>query len=201
MPVPQRVRRLIAVLGSASIVVAGSALAAEQQPADTTPAKPVAAPAPSTTTAPQLIEAAPGQQPPIEIQLTADHQGFDLLANRFVAEGNVKLILAGGRLLADRVEYESSTRTLYAKGRLRFQRGNQYLQATKLRYSLIENSGEIDDVYGVLDLDSAALDLDPSQPPSAPLLPLSYWQEVAAPSCSRARCGRNICWGWGSTDG
>ena len=186
MPVPQRVRRLIAVLGSASIVVAGSALAAEQQPADTTPAKPVAAPSPSTTTAPQLtapqlIEAAPGQQPPIEIQLTADHQGFDLLANRFVAEGNVKLILAGGRLLADRVEYESATRTLYAKGRLRFQRGNQYLQATKLRYSLIENSGEIDDVYGVLDLDSAALDLDPSQPPSAPLLPLSYWQEVAAP--------------------
>ena len=117
----------------------------------------------------------------MEIELTADSQGFDLLANRFVAVGNVKALLAGGRLLADRIEYESATRTLYASGRVRFQRGSQYLQASKLRYSLIENSGEIDEVYGVLDLDSAALDLNPSEPPSEPLLPLSYWERTAPP--------------------
>lgn len=179
MPVPQ-LRRLIAVLGSASIVAVGSSARAAEPVTATAPA-PSAAPAPAATPAPSLIEATPGQKPPIEIELTADSQGFDLLANRFVAVGHAKVILAGGRLLADRIEYESATRTLYASGRIRFQRGNQYLQASKLRYSLIENSGEIDEVYGVLDLDSAALDLNPSQPPAAPLLPLSYWSAPAAP--------------------
>lgn len=143
------------------------------------------APQPSPSTQPSqeasLIEATPSQRPPVEIELTADSQGFDLLANRFVAVGNVKALLAGGRLLADRIEYESATRTIYASGRVRFQRGSQYLQASKLRYSLIENSGEIDEVYGVVDLDSAALDLNPSETPSQPLLPLSYWQSAAAP--------------------
>jgi hypothetical protein len=163
-------------MGSASIVLAGSAHAAEQTPV--APGQATAARAEANS---QLIEPTPGQKPPIEIQLSADSQGFDLLANRFVAVGNVTMTLAGGRMLADRVEYESGTRTLYASGRIRFQRGSQYLQASKLRYSLIENSGEIDEVYGVLDLDSAALDLNPSQPPSAPLLPLSYWDAAVAP--------------------
>jgi hypothetical protein len=184
VPVPQRVRRLIAVLGSASIVAVGSGVrAAEPSQAPTTDRIPAAAPTAS------LIEATPGQKPPIEIELTADSQGFDLLANRFVAVGNAKVVLAGGRLLADRIDYESATRTLYASGRIRFQRGNQYLQATKLRYSLIENSGEIDEVYGVLDLDSAALDLNPSQPPAAPLLPLSYWSAPAPPFDADLRFG------------
>ncbi|MGA0021105.1 MAG: DUF3769 domain-containing protein [Vulcanococcus sp.] len=173
MPLPQRVRFLIAVLGSASIWAVGSGVRAEDRPQPPTPDQ-----AASTTPPASLIEATPSQKPPIEIELTADSQGFDILANRFVAVGNVKVILAGGRLLADRIEYESATRTLYASGRIRFQRGNQYLQASKLRYSLIENSGEIDEVYGVLDLDSAALDLNPSQPPAAPLLPLSYWSQA-----------------------
>ena len=179
MPFPQ-LRRLIAVLGSASIVAVGSSARAAEPVTGSTPTPP-AAPAPAATPAPSLIEATPGQKPPVEIELTADSQGFDLMANRFVAVGNAKVILAGGRLLADRIEYESATRTIYASGRIRFQRGNQYLQATKLRYSLIENSGEIDEVYGVLDLDSAALDLNPSQPPAAPLLPLSYWSTAAPP--------------------
>ncbi|MBV2351977.1 DUF3769 domain-containing protein [Synechococcus sp. HK05] len=170
---------MIAVLGSASIVMGGHAVAAESSARDPGPSPLAAA---SSDDAPSgLIEATPAQRPPIEIELSADHQGFDLLANRFVATGNVKVILAGGRLLADRLEYESATRTIYASGRIRFQRGNQYLQASKLRYSLIENSGDIDEVYGVLDLDSAALDLNPSQPPSAPLLPLSYWTAPVAP--------------------
>ena len=181
MPVPQRIRRLIAVLGSASILIGGNAVAAEQ--AQTTPAPESSdqPKAPVAASSSGLIEATPAQSPPLDIELSADSQGFDLLANRFVALGNAKVILAGGRLLADRIEYESATRTIYASGRVRFQRGNQYLQASKLRYSLIENSGEIDEVYGVLDLDSAALDLNPSETPAAPLLPLSYWSAALPP--------------------
>jgi hypothetical protein len=167
---------LIAVLGSASIAMGGHAVAAEQPAPAPIPATPPSEGEPSG-----LIEATPAQRPPIEIELSADHQGFDILANRFVATGDVKVILAGGRLLADRLEYESATRTIVASGRVRFQRGNQYLQASRLRYSLLENSGEIDEVYGVIDLDSAALDLNPSQSPSAPLLPLSYWTAPLPP--------------------
>jgi hypothetical protein len=167
---------LIAVLGSASIAMGSHAVAAEQPAPAPIPATPTSEGEPSG-----LIEATPAQRPPIEIELSADHQGFDILANRFVATGDVKVILAGGRLLADRLEYESATRTILASGRVRFQRGNQYLQASRLRYSLIENSGEIDEVYGVIDLDSAALDLNPSQSPSAPLLPLSYWTAPLPP--------------------
>ena len=181
MPVPQRVRRLIAVLGSASVLIGGHAVAAEQSSDPAAPAAYGKPAIPEASPATGLIEATPAQKPPIDIELSADDQGFDLLANRFVAVGNVKVILAGGRLLADRIEYESATRTIYASGRVRFQRGNQYLQASKLHYSLIENSGEIDEVYGVLDLDSAALDLNPSETPAAPLLPLSYWSAALPP--------------------
>jgi len=34
--------------------------------------------------------------------LSADHQGFDMLSNRFVATGNVRVMLSGGRMLARR---------------------------------------------------------------------------------------------------
>ena len=111
----------------------------------------------------------------------ADSQGFDLMANRYVAVGNVRATLSGGRLLADRLEYDTATRTIYASGRVRFQRGSHYLQASRLRYSLIENSGELEEAYGVLDLDSSALDLNPESPPSVELLPLSYWGQPKPP--------------------
>ena len=125
------------------------------------------------------MPATPAQKPPIDVDLNADSQGFDLMANRYVAVGNVRALLAGGRLLADRLEYDTATRTLYASGRVRFQRGSQYLQASRLRYSLIENSGELEEAYGVVDLDSTALDLNPETPPSVPLPPLSYWSRTA----------------------
>ena len=129
----------------------------------------------------KLIPATPSQTPPVEVQLSADQQGFDLLANRYVAVGNVRAMLSGGRLLADRLEYDTATRTIYASGRVRFQRGSHYLQASRLRYSLIENSGELEEAYGVLDLDSSALDLNPESPPSVELLPLSYWGRLKPP--------------------
>lgn len=144
------------------------------------PGDPVGGPA-SGSSSRQLLPATPAQRPPAELEIAADSQGFDLLANRYVASGKVRLLLAGGRLLADRIEYETATRTIVASGRVRFQRGAHYLQASRLRYSLIENSGELEEVYGVLDLDSAALDLNPDSPPSTPLEPLSYWERLQPP--------------------
>ncbi|MFZ9750086.1 MAG: LptA/OstA family protein, partial [Vulcanococcus sp.] len=96
----------------------------------------------------------------VAINLRADQQGFDQQLQRYVAKGNVSVDLAGGRVLADRLEYETASRTLLLSGRVRFQRGEQYFQANSLRYSLIENSGDADAVYGVIDFDTSEVDFD-----------------------------------------
>lgn len=107
----------------------------------------------------------------MEIGLSANEQSYDGQLGRVVASGNAAATLAGGRIRADRIEYDVNSRTVYAIGAVRFQRGQQYLQASKLRYSLLEGVGEMEDVYGVLDLDTSAQDLDIEQPPSQPLGP------------------------------
>ncbi|MCP9785467.1 DUF3769 domain-containing protein, partial [Cyanobium sp. N5-Cardenillas] len=138
-----------------------------QPPAEPTPADPAAASAPGTG-----LDAAPASDAvPLELELTANQQGYDSQLQRFVATGSVMARLAGGRLLADRLEFEASTRTLLAVGNVRFQRGQQYLQGSRLRYALLEGVGEIDDVYGVIDLDSTKEDFDLEQAASTPLPP------------------------------
>ena len=108
---------------------------------------------------------------PLDLDLRADRQGFDAQLRRFVGTGRVTALVAGGRLMADRIEIDTESRTLYAFGSVRFQRGQQYLQASRLRYSLLEGRGEMQDVYGVLDLDGSATDLDLGKEPSTPLPP------------------------------
>ena len=109
------------------------------------------------------------QLPPLELTISGNRQVYDTQLGRYVASGNVAATVAGGRLLADRLEFDSSSRTLYAIGSVRFQRGQQFLQASRLRFSLLEGVGEMEDVYGVLDLDGSQQDLDLAQMPSAPL--------------------------------
>ncbi len=108
---------------------------------------------------------------PLDLELRADRQGYDAQLRRFVSTGNVTALVAGARLMADRIEIDTESRTLYAFGRVRFQRGQQYLQASRLRYSLLEGRGEMQDAYGVLDLDGSATDLDLSQEPTTSLPP------------------------------
>ena len=113
--------------------------------------------------------AAAAASPPLLLDITADQQGFDLVINRYVATGNASALLSGGRLMAERIEYDTVNRTVYATGSVRFQRGNQFLQASKLRFNLIEGRGEMEDVYGVLDLTTSVVDLNPEVPPAEPL--------------------------------
>jgi len=133
---------------------------------------PAVAPAPAAATPPAVPAGPPPsaeQLPPLELNVSGNRQMFDPQLGRFVATGNVAASLAGGRLLADRLEYDTESRTLYAFGSVRFQRGQQFLQASKLRYSVLEGIGEMEDVYGILDLDSSQQDLDLAQMPAAPL--------------------------------
>jgi hypothetical protein len=124
------------------------------------------------------------QLPPLELNVSGNRQVYDTQLGRYVATGNVAASVAGGRLLADRLEFDTNSRTLYAIGSVRFQRGQQYLQASRLRFSLLEGIGEMEDVYGVLDLDGSQQDLDLSQMPSAPLpapAPMSCTPQLPAP--------------------
>jgi len=106
--------------------------------------------------------------PPLELEISADRQEFDNQLQRFVGTGSVRALIGGGRLQADRIEFDPNSRTLYAFGSVRFQRGQQYLQASRLRFSLDEGVGEMDDVYGVLDLDSSSSDLTLEPPTEMP---------------------------------
>ena len=99
--------------------------------------------------------------PPVELRLKSNRQLYDVQRSLFVASGDVQVTINGGVLQADRIEFDSDFNTLFARGSVRFRKGSQYFQASTLRLSLIQGSGEMEDVYGVLDLDTAALDLNP----------------------------------------
>jgi hypothetical protein len=115
-------------------------------------------------------------EPPEEINLRADRQSFDSRRGVFVAEGNVRAELRGGLLQADRIEFDTNFNTLFARGSVRLRRGSQYFQASTFRYSLIQNSGELKDVYGVLELDELSEGFQSSAqavaPPSKRTLPV-----------------------------
>ncbi len=100
-------------------------------------------------------------QPPPELRLQADRQIYDAKRRLFVAEGNVSAVINGGVLRADRLEFATDFNSLFARGSVRYHKGSQYFQASSLRFSLIQGSGSMEDVYGVLDLDTAAVDFNP----------------------------------------
>ena len=110
---------------------------------------------------PGVVKAASSVNPaPNFAVIKADQQGYDQQLGRFVATGNVEARFNGWRLLADRVELAEPSRSVYASGQIRLIKGDQYLQASRLRYSDLEGSGELDDVYGVIDQDTLARDVN-----------------------------------------
>ena len=84
--------------------------------------------------------------------MRADRQFHDSRRNVSIAEGNVRVVLGRDELQADRIEFDAAYRTLFARGSVRLRRGGQFFQASSFRYSLIQNEGQLDDVYGVIDL-------------------------------------------------
>ena len=68
----------------------------------------------------------------LNLIIRADRQYADLQQDHLVAEGNVRLHLAGGDLAAERVTYERGTGLLTAVGAVRFQRGFQYNPGQRL---------------------------------------------------------------------
>ncbi len=155
---------------SSPAVAATDAAPAAPLPQETAPPRPPTAEAPAQPL-PALPQAGQPEAIPLELELMSNRQEYDGQLGRYVSTGNVTAKIAGGRLQADRIEFDPATRTLFAAGAVRFQRGQQFFQASRLRYSLLDGNGELDDVYGVLDLDGSAQDLNLAMPPSTPLPP------------------------------
>jgi hypothetical protein len=110
----------------------------------------------------------PSAQPSSFLLIRADRQTVDAERSVVVAEGNVEARFAGWRLLADRVEVIEPTRTVYATGRLRLYKGDQMLQASRLRYSQLEGSGELEDIYGVIDQEGVDREVKALRQPGVP---------------------------------
>jgi hypothetical protein len=104
--------------------------------------------------------------------LRADRQAVDVDQGRLVATGTVEARFDGWRLQADRLEVMEASRTVVASGRVRLQRGDQTLQASRLRYSQLEGSGELEDVYGVIDREGIEAELQRLQPSGTARLPV-----------------------------
>ncbi len=90
---------------------------------------------------------------PASLNVRADRQYTDTKSKATIAEGNVSVRLGNAELHADRIEFDAAYRTLYARGAVRFRRGNQFFQASSFRYNLVQNEGQLNDVYGVIDLE------------------------------------------------
>ncbi|MXX08112.1 MAG: DUF3769 domain-containing protein [Synechococcus sp. SB0667_bin_8] len=125
----------------------------------------------------------------LNLTIRADRQYADLQQDQVVAEGNVRLHLAGGDLAAERVTYGRGTGLLTASGAVRFRRGSQYLQASFLRYNLETRKGELRDVYGVINFDHHTTDLNFSGSQVQPISeagtvdPGAPWAELPPMAC------------------
>ena len=150
----------LAILQPHAVALAAPPPAPQQQPASSiVPSgsnNPGPGPAVKTISPkPKPIEPKPAETFAI---IEADQQGYDSPLGRYVAKGHVKVRFNGWILLADRIEVAERSRSFYATGEVRLKKGDQYLQASSIRYSNWEGTGEIEDVYGVIDQDTLQRD-------------------------------------------
>ena len=134
-------------------------------------------------------KSSPASWDDLNLTIRADRQYANLQQGHLVAEGNVRLRLAGGDLAAERVTYGRGTGLVTASGAVRFWRGSQYIQASTLHYNLETRTGELRDVYGFINFDHHSEDLDfgDSQaqptPPLAAVDPDAPWPELPPMAC------------------
>ena len=90
----------------------------------------------------------------VEIDSDIQYRDKDL----FFAEGNAMIYLSNATLSGDSVKYDLKNKQLTVVGNLIFQKGQQYFVASKLFYDLKNDTGYINDVYGLLDSKSFTKD-------------------------------------------
>ena len=78
----------------------------------------------------------------------------------FYAQGDVVVYLENAELKADSISLDKNTNLFKADGNIIFNKGDQYLEASRLEYNLSSNKGFIVDAYGVIDISEFPNDLN-----------------------------------------
>ena len=80
--------------------------------------------------------------------------------NIFYAEGDVVLYFSNGSLKGDKLKYDKENKQIIVQGNVVFIKGEQYFEASKVFFDFNNNFGSIDDIYGVLNVESISTDLE-----------------------------------------
>ena len=83
------------------------------------------------------------------VEIDADIQYRD--KEVFFAEGDAIIYLSDATLSGDLVKYDLQNKILTVVGNVIFKKGEQYFTASELTYNVKEDTGYINDVYGLLD--------------------------------------------------
>ena len=80
--------------------------------------------------------------------------------NIFHAEGNVVLYFSNGSIKGDKLKYDKDNKQITIQGNIIFTKGEQSFEASKVFFDFNKNFGSIDDIYGVLNVESISSDFD-----------------------------------------
>ena len=89
----------------------------------------------------------------LTLKIFADKQ-YDYDQDIYLAQGNVKALVNGWILRSDILSYQKSTGILSAEGNIRLSKGGQYFRGKEFKYNLLRKEGDIEDVYGILDIEN-----------------------------------------------
>ena len=80
--------------------------------------------------------------------------------NIFYAEGNVIIYFSNATLRGDKLKYDRNNKQIYVEGNVIFSKAKQFFEASNIFYDLKNNIGSIDNIYGVLNIESINSDFD-----------------------------------------
>ena len=78
----------------------------------------------------------------------------------FVAKGNVLIKYKGATLKTDLIKFLKNDNLIISEGNIQYLNNNQFLTADKFTYNIIEKSGTIYNVYGLIDVTTLSKDLN-----------------------------------------
>ena len=105
----------------------------------------------------QNVEQSTNSRTNFSYEIEADSQYIE--NDIYYAEGNVIISLDNGELIADKIAYDSRNRLLKAFNNIVFKKGNQYFKSTYLEYDFENHKGFIDNVFGIVDMNTINKDL------------------------------------------
>ena len=102
-----------------------------------------------------------------KINLPAEKNRFSLESDEqidtkdsFIAKGNVIIKFKGAILKTNSLKFSKKESILTAEGNIQYQNNNQFIEADKFVYDVLKKKGSIDNVYGLLDIETLTEDLN-----------------------------------------